>query len=148
MACEMTIKFGKVVRILGLPLSDGFELLYGLETNRYELGFASICRLKGGDPTYFKRVYIDVKEDKRKEINIFDAQLEDEDVEDTLLVIIPHAVQLISSAKRLAGRYPTEAILAMHVGDTVELSKNCTGRRTVYMVVQAGNELFLVKKNR
>ena len=141
-------KFGKVVRILGLPLDESFEVLYGLETTRYDLGFASICRLKGQNPIYFKRAYIDAKNDKKKEINIFDAQLDEDDVEDTLLVIIPYAGQLVSSAEKIAGRYPTEAVLVMHAGDTVEVSKSYSGRRTVYMAVQVGNELFLVKKNR
>lgn len=148
MVYDKDIKLGKVVRILGLPLDDSFELLYGLEASQYELNFASVCRLKGQNPIYFKKVYIDKKEDMKKEISIFDIQPDEVSIEDTLLVIIPYAGQLVSSAEKIAGRYPTEGIFVMHAGDTVEVSKSCWGHRIVYMAVQAGNELFLVKKNR
>ena len=63
-----------------------------------------------------------------------------------LFVIIPYATRIVSNSKKIAGIYSTEAILEMHEGDIVELSKG-VGFET-YMAVRAGNELLLVKKTR
>lgn len=56
--------------------------------------------------------------------------------------------QIETSGKKIAGRYPTEAILEMKAGDTLSVNKGGCTKTETYMVVQAGNELFLVKKNR
>lgn len=72
---------------------------------------------------------------------------EEKDVEERLWVIIPWSSEIKTSGKRIAGRYPEEAILEMKAGDTVTVSK-FGAKPEVYMAVQAGNELLLVKKNR
>ena len=80
---------------------------------------------------------------------MFNGDIPGEEVEEYLLLIIPSgAFQLKTTAKRIAGRYAHEAILEMHPGDTVEVSKNINGPRTVYMAVQAEYEMFLIKRNR
>ena len=76
-----------------------------------------------------------------------DGMPEEKDVEERLWVIIPWSSEIKTSGKRIAGRYPDEAILEMKAGDTVTVSKICS-KPEVYMAVQAGNELLLVKKNR
>ena len=151
MANRRPINFGKIVRILGVPLEDDLDIVYGLDTPHYQLDFAHICMPLGGNMYFKAEPHISKTSDGRKEIYLFGSEcrtLEQKDIEDTLLVIIPYANQLCTSAEKIAGRYPTEAVLLLHAGDTVELSKSAKGKRTVYMAVQAGNELFLVKKNR
>lgn len=72
---------------------------------------------------------------------------EEKDVEERLWVIIPWASEIKTTCKKIAGRYLTEAILEMKVGDTVSVNKGGGAKAETYMVVQAGNELFLIKKN-
>ena len=72
---------------------------------------------------------------------------EEKDVEERLLVIIPHFTEFKTKCKKIAGRYPEEGIIEMKVGDTVTVNK-IGAKPETYMAVQAGNEMFLVKKNR
>ena len=71
----------------------------------------------------------------------------EKDIEERLLVIIPHFTEFKTSCKKIAGRYPEEGIIEMKVGDTVTVNK-IGAKPETYMAVQAGNEMFLVKKNR
>lgn len=149
----MKNSFGRIVRLLGKPLEEGFEVKYGIDYkqgNYHDFSFAEISFRNinsNVSKTYIYGGYM-VKEkgDGFKEIVIFNGDLRADENENMLLVIIPYATKIVSESKRVAGRYPTEAILEMHEGDTVEVSKGL-GFET-YMAVKAGNELLLVKKSR
>lgn len=66
--------------------------------------------------------------------------------EEYLLVLIPWVSKYEAPEKRIAGRYPEEAVLVLKPGETLTLYGS--DKKEKYMVVQAGNELFLVKKQR
>ena len=145
--------FGRIVRLHGKPLEDGFEVEYGLDYkqgNYHDFSFAEI--FFGNVNPSVSKTYIcggymvKEKRDGYKEIIIFNGDLKADENENMLFVIIPYATRILSEAKKVAGRYSTEAILEMHEGDTVEVSKG-VGFET-YMAVKAGNELLLVKKSR
>lgn len=145
--------FGRIARLLGKPLEEGFEVEYGIDYkqgNYHDFSFAEISF--GNIDSSVSKTYIcggymvKEKRDGFKEIVIFNGDLRADENENMLLVIIPYATRIVSESKRVAGRYPTEAILEMHEGDTVEVSKGL-GFET-YMAVKAGNELLLVKKSR
>lgn len=151
---------GKIVELSGIALENGFEVIYGMdmyEDGRRDFGFVSIvsgaCFSKSRthlnymygyslskEEEFFKEYIIETDTDSTKLPN---PELDEE----FLWVIIPYSSGIETNAKRVAGRYPTEAILEMYVGDTVEVRK-AGGTPETYMVVKAGNELFLVKKNR
>ncbi len=153
---------GKIVRLEGISGKSGFEVLYGFDdmpTTRHIpvkefstfLGSISFGNLNPDvSRTYIKGGHIITdRKDGFKDILIFNDNLSKEDNENYLLVIIPYATQLISTSKKLAGRYYSEAVLEMYPGDTVTVSKSLAKEdREVFMVVQAGNELFLIKKTR
>ena len=149
--------FGKIVQLRGIPLEDGFRVEYGIDFPWYlvaDFGFATIS-LAGVNPapahyTYIFWHIIDKENDGFKHFLIQYAKknmYSEKDVEEYLFVIIPHSAKIETSAKKIAGRYPEEAILEMHAGDTVKVCKGGADPET-YMAVQAGNELFLIKKNR
>lgn len=148
---------GKIIQLVGGVASNDFEVVKGIEANqlnanRYLLTFCEII-LGTNEPnittTYIYGGHIvRNKEDNHKEILVFNGELHKEDKEEYLLVIIPFANQLVTNAKRIAGRYFYEAVLEMRNGDTVEVSKSLEGERTVYMAAQIGNEMFLIKKER
>lgn len=145
-------KFGKVVRLLGIPCEENFEILYGFVPNghgKYVLNMATISINPKFSHKYINGgIIVESKKDGFKDITICNGDLRKNDIEQALLVIIPHSTQIVTTAAKVAGRYPTEAILCMKSGDIVEVSKSTAGRKTVYMAVKAGNELFLVKKTR
>ncbi len=150
--------FGKVVQLLGVPAENRFEVSYGIDGVDFKHGirhYLSFGEVTFGnmDPDVTKTyIYgghlVNEKADGFKEVLIFNGELSEENKEEYLLVIIPFATQLKTDAKKIAGRYPYEAILEMYAGDTVEVSKSSTGSRDIYMAVQAGNEMFLIKKSR
>lgn len=147
---------GKIVQLLGKK-NSGFEVVYGIDNNiidnRYLLDFGEIV-LGNNEPnataTYiYGGQIVEEQGDGYKKVVIFNKELPKEAIEDYLLVIIPYAAQLAKTGgTRIAGRYYYEAILEMRNGDTVEVSKSFSGEREIYMAVQAGNEMFLLKKNR
>ena len=151
--------FGKVVLLTEIKLDNGFHVSYGIHnevfqrTYRQRIGFADIAFANRGPQT--SRIYIrgghhiSDKHDGVKEVLVFNGCLESNEKEEYLLVIIPHATYLKTNAKRIAGRYPEEAVLEMHVGDTVEVSKFATGHNLhTFMAIEAGNEMFLIEKTR
>ena len=166
---------GKIVKLRGIPLEDGFEVEYGIDFQygcKADFIFANIS-IVGVDPkpehyTYVWSYMVKSVEDGFKEIVIQHAKEDmynEKDMEEYLFVVIPHASKIETTAKRIAGRYPTEAILEMHAGDTVKVQKADSGifemhedeligvgvstaEPETYMAVQAGNELLLVKKYR
>ena len=151
--------FGKIVQLLGIPLEDGFEVVEGVEFNPFgkvDLQFATLKTLK----SLYSHFKVDLKViychgvSLKKECDGFKDFLvnnygmpQETDVEERLWVIIPYSSTIETTSKKIAGRYPHEAILEMKVGDTVKVNKRGTVFE-MYMVVQAGNELFLIKKNR
>lgn len=148
--------FGKIVQLRGKEAQAGYEVVYGIKDcitlNRYSLSFGEIVlgnNIPNGTATYIHGGHI-AKEygEGYQKVMIFNGVLPKDGIEEYLLVIIPYASQLKTDSKRVAGRYYYEAILEMHNGDTVEVSKNSAGKREVYMAVQAGNEMFLIKKER
>ena len=167
--------FGKIVQLLGTPMEEGFEAVYGAHFDidmSVRLDFATIFMggtRKPGDYMYVQGgISIGKEQDGYKELNVCkmpDEYIDEEAIEDTLVVIIPYSSIIVTTAKKVAGRYPTEAILEMHAGDTVKVQKADSGifemhedeligvgvstaEPETYMAVQAGNELLLVKKYR
>lgn len=156
---------GKIVMLHGAPFEEGFRVQYGIERRNYlgvyDMEFATLD-FEPGSPemsilerkTYIQGGYkVEDERDGFKKINIYggdDFILKNgKDLnEEYLLVIIPWARHIVTNLKRIAGRYYYEAIYEMHAGDTIEVSKSSSGPREVYMAVQAGNEMFLIKKNR
>lgn len=147
---------GKIVQLVGKKLDSGFEITYGIDDhiidNRYSLGFGEIL-LGNSTPnvttTYIYGGYtIGEYGDGYKRVIIFNKELPEEAKEDTLLVVIPYSTIISTNAKKIAGRYYYEAILEMKNQDIVEVSKSLTGKTEIYMAVEAGNEMFLIKKER
>ena len=146
--------FGKIVQILGVPGEERFEVIYGVDCEDFlSLNFGKVF-LGNIDPKVTKTsIYgghiVTPKRDGFKDLIIFNGNLAVENQEEYLLVIIPYAHSIVTSenVKILAGRYHSEGVLEMRNGDTVKVSKNF-GNGTVYMAVQAGNEILLVEKSR
>ena len=151
---------GKIVQLLGAPMEDGFRVVEGVEFCIYgtaDLQFATLISYENPRKASYKVTYcwgfhLDKQHDGFKDFSVNNLALKDgmpeeKDIEERLWVIIPWSDKIKTSSKRIAGRYPEEAILEMKVGDTVTVQKDSTCPET-YMVVQAGNELFLIKKNR
>lgn len=132
--------------------TKGFEVVYEIGDSR-NLDFAEIIlsdTTPNATTTYIYGGHI-VKEqgDGYKQITVFNGKLPKDAVEEYILLIVPYAGQLVApTSKRIAGRYCYEAIFEMHEGDKIEISKSHIGKREIYIVVKAENELFLIKKNR
>lgn len=151
---------GKIVQLLGVPMEDGFRVVEGVNFSRFntaDLRFANLTLLENHhkddyNVTYCWGVHLDKEHDGFKEFSVNNLALKDgmpeeKDVEERLWVIIPHSSKIETTGKRIAGRYPAEAILEIKAGDTVKVNK-AGAVPEIYMAVQAGNELFLVKKKR
>lgn len=145
-------KFGKIVRLLGIPCEENFEIVYGLVPNgcgKYVFYMATLSINPKLSHKYINGgIIVESKKYGFKDITICNGELREGDSEQILLVIIPYSAQIVTSATQVAGRYPTEAILCMKDGDFVEVSKSVSSKKIIYMAVKAGNELFLVKKTR
>lgn len=147
---------GKIVQLIGSKVDSSFEVIYGIEdniiANRYILNFAEILlenTTHNATTTYIYGGHlVEERGDAYKQVMIFNEELPKDAIEEYLLLVVPYASQLVTNAKRVAGRYYYEGIFEMKEGDIVEISKDFTGKRQIYMVVKAGNELFLIKKNR
>ena len=151
---------GKILQLRGIPMEDGFRVVDGVDFCIYgiaDLRFATLISYENPRKNSYKVTYcwgfhLDKQHDGFKDFHVNNCALKDgmpeeKDVEERLWVIIPWSSEIKTTAKKIAGRYPEEAILEMKVGDTVTVQKDSTHPET-YMVVQGGNELFLVKKNR
>lgn len=156
---------GKIVMLHGVPMEEGFRVDYGIERRNcfgvYDLVFAKLnfeaCYPEKSlteRKIYIRGGYEVI--DERDGFKTIDIYGDDDYIlkkcqrfnEEYLFVIIPWAQNIVTNLKRIAGRYYYEAIYEMHAGDTIEVSKSSSGPREVYMAVQAGNEMFLIKKNR
>lgn len=151
---------GKIVQLLGVPMGDGFRVVEGVEfcnLGTADLRFATLISYENPRKNNYKVTYcwgfhLDKQHDGFKDFSVNNCALKDgmpeeKDIEERLWVIIPWSSEIKTSGKRIAGRYPEEAILEMKAGDTVTVNKG-GAKPEVYMAVQAGNELLLVKKNR
>ena len=150
---------GKIVQLLGVPLEDGFEIVEGVEFCKLGTADLRFAYLKlYSNPikdnyrvTFCWELVLDKQNDGFKDFYVNNLLLkgmpEDDEIEERLWVIIPWSSEIKTSAKKIAGRYPEEAILEMKAGDKVTVNK-VGGKPETYMAVQAGNELLLVKKNR
>ena len=153
---------GKIVQLLGVPMEDGFRVVEGVDFDIYgiaDLRFAKLIAYYNPIPrknnykvTYCWGFSLAKQHDGFKDFSVNNLALKDgipeeKDIEQILWVIIPYSDEIETTAKQIAGRYPEEAILEMKAGDTVVVNKAGAEKET-YMAVQAGNELFLIKKNR
>ena len=147
---------GKIVQILGVPMEDGFRVVEGVEFCKYGIADVQFAKLiLGNNPrkinykvTHCWEFTVEKEHDGFKEILVNNLlEPEEKDVEERVLVIIPHFTEFKTKCKKIAGRYPEEGIIEMKVGDTVTVNK-IGAKPETYMAVQAGNEMFLVKKNR
>ncbi len=148
---------GKIVQLRGVPLEDGFKVEYGIDAHSdgtINLKFAKLMSITTDldvDVQHLTYTYgqnIKDEADGFKDILIHNFNVHKNDVEEYLLVIIPYSASIETTARKIAGRQFHEAILEMHSGDTVKVTKGDDSIQEVYMAVQAGNEMFLVKKNR
>ena len=149
---------GKIVELSGIKSQDGFEVIDGLEMyedGRIDFSFGSIVSAevhkKGTRITYIYSYCLRKEQDLKKEYVVStdsdpNEKPSSELEEDFLWVFIPYSSGIETKAKKVAGIYSTEAILEMKVGETVTVKK--ADAFETYLVVKAGNELFLVKKTR
>jgi len=151
---------GKIVQLVEQTFVDGFRVIEGVEFSKFGISDFRFAKLLLGENrikasqniTYcweftVKKEVEGFKEILVNNVGIVDGKPEEKIVEEKLWVIIPYSSNIKTTAKKIAGRYPHEAILEMQAGDTVKVNK-ASGVPEVYMAVQAGNELFLIKKNR
>jgi len=148
---------GKIVQLRGILSKDSFEVKYGINVRKdgtADLEFATI-QLYNMESEEVNSPYIcgtiTVNETKGLKYiflkSIEEKYIKEDDIEDYLFVIIPYASVIETTACKIAGRYPKEAILKMYSGETVKVKK-VGAKPETYMAVQAGNEMFLIKKNR
>ncbi len=147
---------GKLVQILGTPLGEGFEVVYGVDFCKFGIADFTFARMelyKNPSQNNYKVTYCwEFGETNRHDgfIDFFVNNCYEpkkEDVEQVLWVVIPYSSEIKTTSKQIAGRYPEEAILEMKAGDTVEVCKG-NAIPEVYVAVQVDNELFLIKKTR
>ena len=151
---------GKVVQLLEKEYDYGFNVVYGIHdlvcknAFRHMLAFAEIQysnRSLGSTRTYISKGYnVEDVNLNFKIITVFNGYLAPADKEEYLLVCIPQAQFINTTAKKIAGRDNKEAILEMRAGDTVELTRfSDRGKnKYVYIAVEAQNEMFLIEKTR
>ena len=151
---------GKVVQLLENEYDYGFKVVYGIHdlvcknAFRHRLAFSEIQyinRILGSTRTYISNGYS--VEEVNCDFNIItvgNGYLDPKDKEEFLLVCIPKADNLSTTAKIIAGKKNREAILEMCAGDKVELTRysNRSKKRYVFIAVEAENEMFLIEKTR
>ena len=156
------MKLGKIVELL--PSGSSFQVMYGIEMTEYsrkQFSFGAIISkepvLKKTHVTYmsdeyylrgaqhdFKEYIISAYDPKGK---VHKRMPRPELEEEFLWVVIPYASKIESDSRKVAGRTEAEGIFEMFAGDTVKVKRTDCALET-YIVAKAGNELFLVKKNR
>lgn len=145
-----TIKKGKVVELVPKQLCNGYVVKYGLPLGKRALGK---IRVYANDFSKsfnsFNNGISSVREyDGCVKICINNGETKATETEDTLIVIIPYARQLVTTSENIYNKTHGEAVLFMHVGDRVELSQSTKGKRYAYIVSQNKNKLFLIKDNK
>lgn len=145
-----SIRCGKVVELLPKQSSGGYVARYGIQFGKRVLSSIKIyANEKTRSFTYFNNGISTIKDVAGcTSIRINNGEPKANEVEDTLIVILPCAQYLSTTAERIDKKSFGEAVVFMHVGDTVELAQTPKGKTFAYTVVQNKNKLFLVKKNR
>lgn len=139
-------------RILWISMNsqrDGFDVIEGIKgmeitDNRINLGFSEITFSNIGDSTtYITGGYkIDQKREGFKKIFLFNKEISSGDyMEEYLLVIIPFAWDIKTTARKIAGVYPTEAIIDMGDKDKLEISRD--GIKKTYIASKVGEKIIL-----
>ena len=147
-------EFGKIVILQGIAEHKGFKIVpcgKYMTDGRQTIGFGHIslyCRNTGTSRTYIKGGFAVSPDPAEQVISVFNGNLEKDDVETYLLVIVTNALWLKTDAERVAGAYENEGAFVMCEGETIEVCKDTRGKSETFMVVRAGNELGLFKKNR
>ena len=94
---------GKIVQILGVPMEDGFRVVEGVEFCKYGIADVQFAKLiLGNNPrkinykvTHCWEFTVEKEHDGFKEILVNNLlEPEEKDVEERLLVIIPHFTEL------------------------------------------------------
>ena len=147
-------ELGKIVILQGIAEHEGFKIIpcgKYMTGGRNKIGFGHIslyCRNDWTTMDYIKGGFAVSPGEAEQEIVIFNGELEKDDIETYLLVVVSNALWLKTDAERVAGKYENEGAFAMHEGETIEVCKDTRGISETFMVVRAGNELGLFKKNR
>ena len=147
-------EFGKIVILQGTAEHKGFKIVpcgkymtYGQKIINF--GHISIhCRNTGTSKDYINGGFAVSPDPVEQTISVFNGDLGKDDVETYLLVIVTNALWLKTDAERVAGAYENEGAFVMCEGETIEVCKDTRGKSETFMVVRAGNELGLFKKNR
>jgi len=150
---------GKIVMLKGIPLEDGFKVYEGVEFKEgkfCEFAFAELTLLelpkKSYQPTYCWGIEQKESTDGHNKflvnnLGLSDNKPEKDFAEDRIWVIIPHAAAINTTAKKIAGRNPCYGIFEMKRGDFIKVKK-AGAKAELYMAVNAGNEMFLIKRTR
>lgn len=145
---------GKLLFLQGIAEHEGFEVIPGGkqmagERNKLSCGHVTLqMYYQEATMTYIKGG-IAVNLDKiEHELLVFNGELEADDTETYLLVIVSNALWVKTNGMKIAGNYENDGAFVLHEGDIIEVSKDTRGRYEKFMVVRAGNELGLFKKNR
>ena len=142
-----SIKRGKVVELVPKQPSNGYLVRYGLSYGKRSLVHINVRANDGAKSfTYFNDGISAIKKPANGITYVYvnNGDLKHNDVEDTLLVIVPFAQQLVTAAEKIDQMSQHEAVIFMHEGDTLELSQSPKGKRSIYTAVRDGKKLFLV----
>ena len=148
--------FGKIAFINAIPRSTKFEVEYGLPQSCNGIYTAPNVKIfvkenfrDGSEKkpciSFYGSYEVSGKGDEIKTISIDNTKKEEipeNAYVDTLLVVIKFG-WFETTAKRVAGRYSYDAVLEMHKGDTVTISKGMNYPKQTFEVIESGKELFL-----
>ncbi len=140
------IKLGKVVELLPKQSNSGFMMRYGLPFGKRSLTSISVsANDKAKSFIYFNQGMSSIKLNRSSvSININNGEYKPGNVEDTLLLIVSGAKQLVTTAETIYKKEVSEAVVFMHFGDTIQLSQSSHGKCSEYKIVKNNNKLFLV----
>ena len=151
---------GKIVELRGITMEDGFEVYGGpdlLKNGSCLLDFATLTlsetpKENNDHAIYCYGLEIKNEHDGFKEIlinnnGLADNKPEKDFEEDRIWVIVRNPADVRTTAKRVAGRYYYEGIFEMKRGDFIKINK-VGAEPELYMAVNAGHEMFLIKRTR
>ena len=151
---------GKIVQLLSRPMQDGFKVYEGVEFKSdgtfYDFPFAELSLMdipkKPFHPTYCSGLELVEEFDGFKKFKVnncgyADTKPEKGLFEDRIWVIVPYSKEINTTAKKIAGRYPTEGLFEMKTGDVIKVCK-AGAEPEFYMAAQVGFEMFLIKRTR
>ena len=146
------IKIGKVIQLIPHH-NGGFNIELGIRGRQKSLMRLQVRTSNWTDSLYHFNGGVHIHRDGTGYIivNVINAtQHRETDVEDTLLVIVDFARNLVTSAKLIDEKLNShgEAVLFMREGDTVELCHLHKDTHSAYVAIRCGNELRIVKKEK